>query len=544
MMKKTLYIILFFFVFVLLGCEGVNNSKSKLDQPILSVNDNYIITWDDIEGADYYKIYLDDDFWKNVYNNQVNLSDLENGTYDISVQACSLDKSFLSSTISNLSVEINKEIIIPIETERPDAFNVFMINDTHGAFVDGDFPGMGRIGTILEEIEADGETIKIMNGDAFQGSYESNMVFGRSILDCLNELAFDAFVIGNHEFDWGLDVIRQYKDGDLSNGEANFPFLGANIIDKKTNKMVDFLEPYFIKEIEGLKVGIIGIIGYNQESSILTPYVEDYEFIYPLDLIKQYSYELRVKQNCDYVLVSVHDYDDNLNNALAALNGNNQIDAILCGHTHQYIVEEKTNGSRSIPIVQNRSQNQTAICIEFDVLNNTYNINTYYPWDYPNAVGINSIYNQYQYLIEEANTIIGYTNSYLNKNSIGQIATTSMKNYFNADIAIINTAGVRNTISRGNITKGNVFTVFPFNNQVIEVDLKGSDLLALYNENSDYLYVSSFNFNTISANKIYHVVVIDYVFYSPYYKQFKNIEFTNTQVLLRDIILEYFDEYY
>ena len=72
-------------------------------------------------------------------------------------------------------------------------------------------------------------------------------------------MEFDAFVIGNHEFDWGLDKIARYADGDPENGEADFPFLAANIVCE--GKKLDWTEDYVIVEREGFKIGIIGVIG-------------------------------------------------------------------------------------------------------------------------------------------------------------------------------------------------------------------------------------------------------------------------------------------
>ena len=95
----------------------------------------------------------------------------------------------------------------------------------------------------------------------------------------MNDIGFTAMTLGNHEFDWGLDKIAKYKDGDLTNGEANFPFLGANIFYKGTNRRPDWIDPYTIVDYNGLKVGIVGVVGGTQESSILALNVAEYDFL-------------------------------------------------------------------------------------------------------------------------------------------------------------------------------------------------------------------------------------------------------------------------
>ena len=139
--------------------------------------------------------------------------------------------------------------------------NFFMINDTHGIFVDEqEFPGMGRVSSLINELESNNKDyIKIANGDIFQGTYISATLYGKPLVDALNAIDFEAFVLGNHEFDWGLDKIAVYKDGNEANGEANFPFLGANIIDKSDKEIVDWVDPYVVVEYDGFKVGVIGV---------------------------------------------------------------------------------------------------------------------------------------------------------------------------------------------------------------------------------------------------------------------------------------------
>lgn len=84
--------------------------------------------------------------------------------------------------------------------------NLFSINDFHGgAYTDMDM--ISGIGAYLKNFE--GYHLEVSNGDIFQGSALSNYYHGRVLVDALNEGGFDGFVIGNHEFDWGIDVIEE-----------------------------------------------------------------------------------------------------------------------------------------------------------------------------------------------------------------------------------------------------------------------------------------------------------------------------------------------
>ncbi|MBQ8177898.1 MAG: bifunctional metallophosphatase/5'-nucleotidase [Clostridia bacterium] len=440
--------------------------------------------------------------------------------------------------------------------------NFVMINDTHGAFTDSSAGySIGRVDGLIQELtEEKGEQIFIQNGDAFQGSYVSGETYGLTMLEALNAMELDCFVIGNHEFDWGLDKIARFADGDSSNGEADFPFLGANIYYAGTTTRPDWIEPYTIVEQDGVKVGIIGVIGYGQESSILTRYAAPYDFAEPLPLIESNAKYLRDTLKCDVVVVSTHDYDESLNENIAKLSGQYRIDAIFCGHTHQNIDEFETRADlKQIPVAQCYHKNNTVaeVILELDG-NKQYLsalIEKHEPYDNDITERVQSVITKYQYLIDEANEVLGTTSDYLNKGTLGRSAASELLSYAytentygDIDAAIINTGGVRATIDRGNITRADVFEVFPFNNAVVIVNMSGKLLKSLIGTNESYFYYSVKSsvgdYTNLSDNTTYQLAVIDYVFEGTRYYQFEGCTYTQTDVLLREVLIDYIERVY
>ena len=116
--------------------------------------------------------------------------------------------------------------------------DIYYMNDFHGSILEDspDEIGLSNIGNFLiSQKEAQpNNTIILAGGDMLQGSALSNYYQGLSTIELMNEMYFDAFTVGNHEFDWGIDVVTSYFDGNDANGEANFPLLGANIFLKNT----------------------------------------------------------------------------------------------------------------------------------------------------------------------------------------------------------------------------------------------------------------------------------------------------------------------
>ena len=540
-MKKKGFLLILLLIVCLFGCEMSSTTPTdeptiptKLERPSLVLVGEEL-KWEKVPYAEYYHVYANNELVSAGSATSFSLSRFVNAEYIIKVQARTHQEGIEPSEFATIKYSY-----------YPDRghYQILMINDTHGAYLDDDTPGLARVSAVINEVDQ-GKLIKIANGDIFQGSYISNVLEGLPLVEALNAMEFDCFVIGNHDFDWGLDVIHQYCDGDLTNGEANFPFLGANIIDKNTGQRVDWLDPYTVGEMGDVKVGIIGLIGYNLESSILSTRVEDYEFVYPMTIVRNCAEELRGDLGCDQVIVSIHDYDEDLNQALANLTGVYAIDGIFCGHTHQQITTSlKRSDNVQIPVVQNYDKNKSVVVVDYDLTDTSYTVKTYNPFDYNPYFEIVSLEKKYQNVIDEGNRVLG-TTSYLSRSVLGHYATDLMSEKYGVDLAIMNTGGIRNYISSGTFTVADVFSVLPFDNEVITLSMKGSDIKDLYRDNADYLYFNtSFNINNINNNSYYDVAVIDYVFFNPYYDEFDGLTYYNTTDVLRDLLVDYLDQLY
>ena len=482
------------------------------------------------------------------------------------IEIITVDASMLSEEdLNSLKTIGNKEIIITYEgftvnvtfklvdeMIQPTKVNIFAINDTHGAFYsDSDNVGFEKVNTLIKGLERlEGEYLKIANGDIFQGTYVSNIQRGLPLIDVLNYMNFDAFVIGNHEFDWGIEEIAKFADNDLTNGEANFPFLACNIIETKTGKTLPWTKDYTIVEQNGYKIGIIGAIGETLESSIAADKIQGYEFVDPVPIIDKLAKKLRSELDCNAVVVAIHEYYEKTNNRLASLTGDSRIDAIICGHTHQMISEFITRSDDyRIPVIECSTKNNYGgtIILSFDDSKKVEKAETmlYRLKTYDDDQEILNLIEKYRDIINAGERVVAYTPEYLSRYRLGSEMTNAMKAKYQADVAIINTGGVRGDISTGEIRVLNIFDVFPFDNHLISTTMKGSDLISLYNNNKEYLYFNDdFRPSTIDLNKTYKIITIDYVFTGSYYKkEFANSVGTDTNVIMRDMFIEYLESW-
>lgn len=512
--------------------DGVkyNDIIVKLQAPVIKLTDG-ILYWNNVLNAVSYDIYKNDSLLDSITSLSYNIDEVYGDKYYV------VARSGNSYSDKSNVIEINGDI-------NTGVVNIFSINDTHGAAsTNANVAGLDKVETLINSLETDTDYIKVANGDIFQGGYASNVTRGRIFIDILNEMEFDCFVIGNHEFDWGIETISVYKDGDLSNGEANFPFLGANIVYKSSSTMPEWLDEYTIVENNGLRVGIIGVIGEGLTSSILAENVENYEFLNPVPIVERIATTLRTDEDCDVVVVATHDYDSDTNAQYATLFGDARIDAILCAHTHQKINETvNRTDNYKIPVLQSNTKNITVGTINLTLENGDItkkSVNHYYPSNYSSSTNILDIIKNYEDVILEGEKVVGYTSSYLSKSYLGPLAANGMVELTGSDFACLNTGGVRSTIDTGTITMEDIYEVFPFDNKLIIVEMSGSTLKSFYNTADGYLYFSSnININNISNNKTYKICVIDYVYnYYYYQKFFRNQKATTLDLQIRDAVV-------
>ena len=376
---------------------------------------------------------------------------------------------------------------------------VFELNDTHGAYYeenDGDI-SVARAFTCIKEYTNDPyATLKIANGDMMQGSAFSNMLLGEPAVAALNEMAFDCYVIGNHEFDWGLDVLSIYKDNDPSNGELDCPFLCANLANKSKD-VPDWIEPYTVVNKGDLKVGIIGIIGDGLENQISKVYIGDYYFTDTVAAVNKYCDILLNQEHVDSIIVSSHDHVIETNQRYV---DNNKIDAIINGHDHTSVEEYVTRyDSKRIPVIESNTKNTRnglgKLTLNYDDNKqfNSYSIRHFnYLQDYELDENLADILDIYHDVIKDYQSeIIGYNPSYLDKEGVARKTANYLATYYDCDLVILNRGGIRSTLPKGDVTIGKIYEIYPFDNELVIAELKGYELKNILDD--EHIEMNYFN---------------------------------------------------
>lgn len=410
--------------------------------------------------------------------------------------------------------KIGKADIVLDET----LFKIHYLNDTHGSiFNNGNELGMSRIGNYIKNTK-DENSIFITGGDMFQGELISNANNGAIFIEILNNLSLDAFVIGNHEFDWGLDVILKYFDPETTGVKADFPLLGANVKRKIDGKRPEFIDSHTIIKRGNYNIGIIGVIGFGLENSISRLRVEDYEFTKPYDAVRDTLNE--IDDFVDFVLVVNHHSDSDFNDQVVNLP---KVKAVFNGHTHRE--EAGFIKDSGIPFIQSASNGRMVGEIELLInkengvtLKNSTVTNVKYHQHLNsedleiNAI-IESYYEELKYLYEDE--IIKASRT-MSQNDLAYFIAQLMAKSTGSIFGLQNSGGTRSNIFQGSITGSDVFKVFPFDNRIISVEILGKDLKMIYNRET-YIYLD-INFNAINDYEYYKIATNDYVFFNNYNK--------------------------
>ena len=176
--------------------------------------------------------------------------------------------SFSTTGLFCLILTLALSLILPPSSPalaRPSEINltILHVNDTHGhiiPYVDKSVdPGqpVGGAEYLAKMIERQRDanpdgTILLSAGDMFQGTPVSNLFHGKPVIEIMNYLHYDAMALGNHEFDWGQDVLHSMISS------ASFPVVSANIFERG-GKNIRGVKPYVILKKKDVRIAVIGI---------------------------------------------------------------------------------------------------------------------------------------------------------------------------------------------------------------------------------------------------------------------------------------------
>ncbi len=401
---------------------------------------------------------------------------------------------------------------------------VIYTNDEHG-WLEGVYPEKSAahlMATWQEKLGYQpGRTHLVLSGgDMWTGPAISTWFDGASQAEVMAAMGYGAAAIGNHEFDFGLDLLTKRALA------SPFPFVAANIRYKDSGADLSDIgiEPYALVNVTGITAGIIGL------STAITPYttkpdnVRQFDFFDYEEVLRQAVPDVK-EAGADLILVPAHICQEETE-TLAQIGAELGVHLIGSGHCNEYYAKE-ANG---VALLGGGSHMATYAFAQFhidpaagivELLDFGVGENDAQTPD-PEIAGIIARWSEEAEV--ELNRTIGYTDAGIGRRTqtMEQLVVESwLWGYPAADVAMTNLGGIRAAIPPGEMTLSHIIGVLPFDNVLIEASLSGSQLIeatekprlaigGIHFSGGKWLLDSSGQ--PINANQQYSVLVNDFMY--------------------------------
>ena len=380
-------------------------------------------------------------------------------------------------------------------------------------------------------------------GDHIQGGSLGAISDGSAIIKIMNKIGFDVTLIGNHEFDYGIENLNGLAKNNTSG------YICSNFCYRKNKTQI--FEPYKIVKAGNKSIGFIGVLTPLTLTKTYLSTVRDsdgertYDFLVSngteelYNTTQKYIDELKDDKKVDYVILLTHigmDLEEYTSNDL--LSKLTRVDAVFDGHTHmEYNTTTKDKENKDVHITQTGTKLQyigqliiksdgslLAETIdevpEPDNLSDVKNVtrSDTQRWvdknmsDFMEEVNgeysdiLNTVIGKSDYdliIIPENQTSSRYIYCRVRECTVGNLIADAVVLSSESDFSIVNGGGVRNSIKKGNITQGDIINAFPWFNNVVVKELPGQVIIDALEFGVRNYPTASAGFPQVSSNLSY-----------------------------------------
>ena len=375
-------------------------------------------------------------------------------------------------------------------------------NDTHSQ-IDPDsqdnLGGVLRRKAIIDSVRGAEKNVLLVDaGDVVQGTLYYNLYRGLVEEKVMNNLGYDLRILGNHEFDNGMDSLAKYLK--LADAEL----LSTNY-DLSESALKGMFKPYAIKEIDGKKIAFIAI-NLKPEGMISEGNYDGVKYLDAVKAANSAAWWLKHIGKADKVIAITHiGYDPAMPPGDKMLaESSEDIDIIIGGHSHTLLDpahpkkglewEVENADGEEVLITQAMKQGKYVGKIEIDLDSDEtpkYSlIKVDSRYDRNPDAGLEALLKPYRNGVDSLNHV-----------KVGKLAmkmereSPEMFNFVsdfimrragelsdNVDFALVNKGGIRHGLDKGPVYEGEIISMMPFYNYVTVIDILGSDLIPAFNQ--------------------------------------------------------------
>lgn len=390
--------------------------------------------------------------------------------------------------------------LISAQDDETTNLTILHTNDTHAnhqANRDGD-GGAARMAAVVNQIRAQVDnTILLDGGDRFTGTLFHTLYEGQDQVEVMNLLGYDAMALGNHEFDNGDEVLADFVTG------LDFPALAANIDFSESPTLAEIgIEEYAIVDVNGIEVGVIGLTTPD------TPEISNPgdELVFSDDLVtiaNALAADL-TDQGVNIIVLLTH---TGINTDFVISPQLENIDVFVGGHSHSLFSNQYAGAVDEYPVVfTNEETGDTVLYVqaasgaqylgrldvEFDAdgvatdwEGDTIFLSSYITPDPEMQALVDELAGPVEELRNEPSgassdvELVGdRTVCRVQECNLGNLIADAMLWETGADIAIMNSGGIRRDLPAADLTIGDLLELQPFGNTVATMEITGADLIA------------------------------------------------------------------
>lgn len=330
--------------------------------------------------------------------------------------------------------------------------------------------GISYLSEVANKLRKEKPSLLLSAGDMIQGNNWANLSQGESVIALMNAMGFDAMVVGNHEFDFGQDILKKRIS------ESKFPVLGANV------ERLDSLKPFVINEVKGVKIAIVGIVTEETPESTHPKNVVGLRFNSIEKTIRKYLQELTGKTDIIIVLSHIgHHADRELAEKVKG------IDVIIGGHSHTKVTKPVRVGNTIIVQAWEHGKALGVLDLTIEdkkIVRFDGHLEEIGPTLSKKDETISFIVEKYNKKVDSVlNEKVGYAdvdldgeNARKRETNLGNLIADIMRNSSGADVTIINGGGIRTSIKKGDVRVKDIYSVLPFDNYIVAIKLKGKEI--------------------------------------------------------------------
>ena len=339
--------------------------------------------------------------------------------------------------------------------------------------------GMARLATLVRDLKRENpNTIFALAGDTLSPSVESALMRGAQMVAALNAIGLDFATFGNHEFDFGPEVLRERMK------ESKFRWLSANVVDRRSGQAFGGASAEVLVTLGGVRVGLFGLT--TAQAAQTSRPGPDVTFAQPVTAAKDVAARLRAQGASIVVAVTHVTMADDKAIAAAA-----DVDVILGGHEHEPLVAEegKTLITKAGSDARYLVQVDVWLTREGRLVERSWRFREVSRRIAPDPAVEALVRDYARRLDRELDAVVGKNSVPLEARSatlrteetnLGDFVADALRERLGTDVAVINGGAIRTnrTVPPGPLTRRDVLSLLPFTDMVVKLEMRGADLRA------------------------------------------------------------------